>query len=122
MNKLDFQKLNEAGMDVDGFLKRLMGNAELIKIFVKKFTDDKNFENLKTAFNNRNMKDAELASHTLKGMCGNLSLIKLYDLFTEQVNLIRTEKFTKAEDMMPEISDTYCRTIETMNEWLGGLL
>ncbi len=114
---VNYDILIDAGIDTDGLLKRLMGNESLVKIFVNKFLQDTNFESLIEAFGNGDMKKAETASHTLKGMCGNMSLNRLFDLFTAQVSLIRSGEFEKAESMMAEISSEYEKSIRTMNEW-----
>ncbi len=106
--------LKSSGMDTDEFIKRLMGNEALISVFIKKFTEDKTFEELKASFEERDMKKAEIKSHTLKGMCGNLSLTNLYDLFTKQTNLLREGEFDKAEAMMTDICTIYSDTISKM--------
>ncbi len=106
--------LKNAGIDTDALIKRLMGNEALIGIFIKKFTEDKTFEELKDAFGKKDMKQAEIKSHTLKGMCGNLSLTNLYDLFTKQTNLLRGDEFNEAEAMMTDICGIYSDTISKM--------
>ncbi len=114
----NYDKLKAAGVDVDDLLKRLMGNQSLVPIFIRKFTEDKSYEELLAAFKAKDMKQAEMASHTLKGICGNLSITALFALFTEQVNLIRSGDYDKAESMMAEISSIYRHTIDSMKEWL----
>ncbi len=106
--------LKNAGIDTDALIKRLMGNEALISVFIKKFTKDKTFEELKSAFCEKDMKKAEIKSHTLKGMCGNLSLTNLYDLFTKQTMLLRRGEFDKAEAMMDDICGVYSDTISKM--------
>ncbi len=110
--------LENAGIDTDSLLKRLMGNEALVSMFIKKFAEDKTFEELKSAFSEKDVKKAEIKSHTLKGMCGNLSITKLYDLFTEQTNLLRGGEFDKAEGMMTDICDIYADTILKMQLFL----
>ncbi len=114
------QLLAEAGMDVDDLLKRLMGNGKLIRVFVEKFLADTNYEKLTAAIAQRSWSEAESASHTLKGMCGNLSLTTLYPLFTEQVQYLRAEDTTKAAAMMPTITAAYTHTTTTLRAWLNG--
>ncbi len=111
--------LENAGIDTDELIKRLMGNEALISVFIKKFTEDKTFEELKAAFCEKDMKKAEIKSHTLKGMCGNLSLTKLYDLFTKQTNLLRGGEFDKAEAMMTDITEIYISVISQMTLFLS---
>ena len=116
---MQYEKLTQAGMDVDGLLNRLMGNASLIRLFTQKFIQDKTFEKLTAAFAAGDMAAAEMASHTLKGMCGNLSMTELYRQFTEQTNLIRAGEYAKAEEMMPEITVCYQRALDGMNAFLA---
>ncbi len=115
---MGYEKLVAAGIDIEGLLKRLMNNDSLVKVFIKKFTEDKTFQQLVDSFEEKDIKKAEMMSHSLKGMCGNLSLTRLYKLFTEQVDLIRSGELSKAENMMTVINEVYSNSIEYMNKWL----
>ncbi len=115
---MNYDELLLAGMDIPDLLNRLMNNDKLIGLFVKKFLEDANYQKLVDAFISSDIKAAESASHTLKGMCGNLSLKKLFALFTEQVRLIRSLDFIAAEAMMEQISREYENTVLHMKNWL----
>ncbi len=117
---MEYTELELAGIDIADLMKRLMQNASLVKILVKKFLEDKNYLLLLEAFEQGDMRSAESASHTLKGICGNLSLKSLFALFQEQVNLIRTDESQKAADMMPKISEEYEKTVSHIKEWLSS--
>ena len=54
----------------------------------------------------------------LKGLCGNLSMDRLFKLFTEQVVLFRAEKWDEAYGMMPEISENYAEITGAIKAWL----
>ncbi len=114
---MNLEALTAAGINTDTLLNRLMGNTALIKIFVQKFTADSNFSDLTAAFAEGDMQKAEHASHTLKGMCGNMSLDALFALFSEQVVLIRAGDREKAAAMMPEITAEYERAVAGMCAW-----
>ncbi len=118
---MDYTKLTQAGMNVDEFLKRLMGNERLVTMLIKKFMVDENFEKLKAAFAAGEEKSAEMASHTLKGMCGNLALTELYELFSEQVSAIRGGEFVRAREMMESISPKYESALALMGEWVAAV-
>lgn len=113
-----YTKLTKAGVNIDTLLQRLMGNDSLIRVFIKKFTEDRTILALRAAFADKDMKAAEMASHTLKGICGNLSLEELYALFTHQTDLIRSGEYEKAEEMMASIESKYSSAIVLMKEWL----
>ncbi len=117
---MNCEKLIQAGIDMDDFLKRLMGNEMLVKRFIQKFVQDENFTKLVAAFDQEDVKAAEMASHTLKGMCGNLSIKELYMLFTEQVRRIRSGEYAEAKAMMPEITACYQRAVDGMSAFLAG--
>ncbi len=114
----DYGLLKEAGIDIDTFMKRLMGNEALVKVFVTKFIQDKTMDSLRDAMKSKDMQKAEVASHTLKGMCGNMSIDSLFTLFSTQVNCIRSGEGDKAEAMMDEICEKYDNAISYMKQWL----
>ena len=101
------EALIEAGIDVDDVLGRFMGNEALLSRFLKKFLDDANYGKLLQAITERDADAAVAASHTLKGVCGNLSMTGLYDLLTRQVAALRDGNWDAAAGLMPEISQAY---------------
>lgn len=107
MDEKTKQNLNEAGINVEEALERFMGNEMLMVRFLKKFLDDENFPKLARAVEEKNWQEALTASHTLKGVCGNLSMKKLYDLTEAQVRFFREENWQEAADMMPQLSREY---------------
>ncbi len=116
---VNFEELVTAGIDMDELLKRIMGNAALVKMFVNKFVQDQTWEALVEAFNENDAEKAERASHTLKGMCGNMSLHPLFELFTEQVDLLRGGSYQEAQAMMAQLTPKYQEALEHMKQWLA---
>ncbi|MGN0578185.1 MAG: Hpt domain-containing protein [Ruminiclostridium sp.] len=115
---MNFDLLINAGIDVESAVKRFMGNEALYAKMLRKFLDDRNYENLVEAISLDNKADALAASHTLKGLCGNLSMDGLFKLFTEQVVLFRAEKWDEACGMMTEITAEYNATTDAIRAWL----
>lgn len=99
--------LTAASVDVNDALERLMGSEALFERLLKKFLEDSNFASLERAIDADDAKSALVFSHTLKGLCGNLSMTKLAGLFTEQTALLRKGDFNEAKEMMPAISSAY---------------
>ena len=97
-------RLKDGGIAVDGLLERLMGSEALLEQFLKKFLTDPNYEALCRAWEAGDEAGAVAPAHTLKGMCGNLSMTVLYDLFTRQVAAIRAGDTAQAAAMMEEIA------------------
>ena len=109
-------RLESAGMDVDDALKRVMGSEALLERLLTRFLADKNYPELLEGLSERDRVKAFTASHTLKGICGNLSMTELYGLFSEQVEALRSEDFDKADGLMEKISPAF----ENITAAIGG--
>ena len=109
-------RLESAGMDVDDVLKRVMGSEALLEKLLTRFLADKNYPELLEGLGERDRVKAFTASHTLKGICGNLSMTELYGLFSEQVEALRSEDFDKADGLMEKISPAF----ENITAAIGG--
>ena len=83
------KKLQDAGVDMQEVLERLMGSEALLKRLFGKFLADDNMVKLKGALARNAIEEATLASHTLKGVCANLSMHRLQQLFSDQVEALR---------------------------------
>ena len=79
MNLQDFF----AGLHLDssGILARFGNNEALLEKFLKRFPSDPNWPLLEKAVKEKNFEDANIAAHTLKGLCLNLGLTSLAELF-----------------------------------------
>ena len=108
------QILISAGIDADDALERLMGNESLLERFLKKFLEDEKYQKLCTALECADQEAAVAAAHTLKGVCGNLSLTVLYPLFTRQVEVLRQGDWPTARTLMEEIQPAYLHLTEAV--------
>lgn len=97
------QALQGAGVDVDGALERFGGNEALLERFLNKFPADPNRAALAHALETEDWDAALAASHSLKGVCGNLSFTQLHQLLTRQVAALRAADYAAARDLMPAI-------------------
>ena len=107
MNQEQKRRLREGGVDVDGALERLMGSEALLEKLLDKFVRDETYPALEQAIAGEDWEGALRASHTLKGMCGNLSMTVLYGLFTRQVDAIRAGDRGEAAELMKAIAPAY---------------
>lgn len=118
---MDYTILTNAGVDVKGGIERFVGNEDLFARMLKKFLDEPSYGRLVAAIADNDRKEALAASHTLKGLCGNLSLTRLFELFSEQVALIRDDEWDKAVGMMSDISKSYDEMTGAIRSWLTTL-
>lgn len=107
-------QLQQAGIDADGMLERFMGNEVLVERFLKQFLSDGNMQQLTAALAAGDNQAALTAAHTLKGVCGNLSMSRLYNLLTRQVAAMRADDWQSAADLMPEITQAYHHVIQAL--------
>ena len=108
---MDKEKLKEVGVDIDSVLQRFMGNEALMEKFLLRFEEDQAYVDLVEAVAKQDVEKAVAASHTLKGVSGNLSMTELYALTTKQVDLLREGKVQEAFAMMSQIQAVYERLV-----------
>jgi len=100
---------NEVYIDVEDGSKRVMNNTKLYAKLLLKFKDDQNIKNIETHLAAGDLPNAQIASHTLKGLSANLSLIEL----NRQV--LELESQIKAASVKPDqleiVKDVYSKTL-----------
>lgn len=101
------KQLEAAGIDIESALERMMGSVALLERLLGKFLDDPQYPALRAALEAGDMERAVSAAHTLKGVCGNLSMTGLYGLFTRQVDALRAGDLPLAQGIMEEIAPVY---------------
>ncbi len=111
------RQLELAGIDVNDMMARFMNNEKLAKMIVSKFIQDQTYVQLCQAISQGDMKAAEFACHTLKGVAGNLSLKNLFAMLQEQLRLFRAGEPERAVAMMDQISREYEQAVEHLKVW-----
>ncbi|WP_346666581.1 Hpt domain-containing protein [uncultured Mailhella sp.] len=108
--------LIEGGINVDEVLERCMGSEALVARLLKKFPADGSYGKLSEAVDNGDEAAALEASHTLKGVCGNLAVSELFGLLDRQVQLLRAHDMDGAAAVMPEITRTYQAAVQAVEK------
>lgn len=99
--------MQSAGVDTRGALARFAGNAELYMKFLKRFPQDKAFQNISDALEKEDWPEMLKAAHTLKGVSSNLGMVRLFRACSETVRLLREEKTDEAKESYAEIKAAY---------------
>lgn len=108
------QKLLDAGVNIETAMERFMNNEQLLERFLKKFPQDTNYKELLAAVEEKRYEDAFKAAHTLKGVCGNLSLDSLYENVCTVVELLRSGKGEEIDSELPKVKAEYERVVEIL--------
>ncbi len=116
---MNYQELELAGIDVNELLDRFMNNTVLVKLVIGKFLEDQNYNKLKEAIEAGALQTAEFACHSLKGICGNLSLKALFALMQEQLRLFRCGEGDAAVAMMDRITQKYDVAVQHLRFWMS---
>ena len=71
-----------------------------IKDFQKRFFRGENVERIREIYKDEKYQELEIATHTHKGVCGNLGLSKLQKYFEEIREKIRKENYENLEELI----------------------
>lgn len=111
MEEKDLERLRENGFDVDGALHRFLNNTKLYETCLKKFLNDKSYEEMKQGYLDGNVENTFRAAHTLKGLTSNLGMDTLYKALQPMVEELRAGNMPQDVEMQ-EVGELYKKTYE----------
>ncbi|MBQ0167735.1 MAG: Hpt domain-containing protein [Treponema sp.] len=111
MNK---EVLIQAGIDFDSGLERFSGRTEIYVKYLKKFPDDTCYPALLEALENKDVENAFINAHSIKGTAGNLSLNGFYEAVSNMVEALRANDLDKALELLPAVKKTHEDTIAVL--------
>ncbi len=99
----------------DEVMKRLPRENMVMK-FVFRFLDDKSFDQLMTNIEKADYKEAFMAAHTIKGVCQNLSLTRLYESSHLITDALRNENpdVKLISELAEKVREDYTVTVNTI--------
>ena len=107
------------GGDYNEVMGRMLKEERVTK-FVGMFLRDPSFQQLSDAMAAGDYEEAFKGAHTLKGVCGNLSLTRLARVDIEVTEALRGgADIQHAKDMMPSLETCYRETIAKIEEYVG---
>lgn len=101
MDLLD--ELRSLGVDIDGGLKRIMGNEKLYRRLLGSFVKMAKNNEILPDFDAADCTEAIEKAHAIKGTAGNLSITPLYEAYSEILNLLRSGKPEEARTVLQKI-------------------
>ena len=110
------EKLVEIGVDYNEVINRFMGKEDFYLRMLKKFLNDKNYEGLKHAVEQKNWPEAFTYAHTVKGLCGNLGLGGILEYIVPLTEEVRSEPYDEENivNYMSSAVQAYEKTVEVI--------
>lgn len=96
-------------------------STKLIDRFLSKFLDDGSYAQLCSSLAQEQREEAFRAAHTLKGVCANLSLDRLFHSASRLTELLRAETDfapTEADRLLQEVTRDYEWTVRVIRAYL----
>ncbi len=103
------------GGDYNDVMGRLL-TEERVKKFLLMFLKDTSFSELETAMQKKDYDCAFRAAHTLKGVCANLSIVKLGEAASRITESLREKDASNAERLFVQLSENYSITIDVLKQ------
>ena len=95
------------GIDYAEAMERFCGNESLFARIAVKYLDDPHVDALEAAMASGDAAAAEREAHSLKGVAGNLSFVRLYDLAARVTDALRANDIDSARALMPDLRESH---------------
>ena len=113
---MDLKEFYEAvGGDYDEVFSRLQRDALILK-FVKRFASDRSYRDLKKAEEEKDIKGAFLAAHTLKGIACTLGIKNLTDAASDLTEQLRSLKDFPDKSLFKAVDIAYEQAVKLISE------
>lgn len=89
-------------------------SERLVQKFILKFLDDPSFQLLMASLQSGDVSEAFRASHTLKGVCQNLSLTRLYRSSHALTEALRGGSADGCEALARQVAADYRQTVDAI--------
>ena len=111
------------GIDYAEAMERFCGNESLFARIAVKYLDDPHVDALEAAMASGDAAAAEREAHSLKGVAGNLSFVRLYDLAARVTDALRANDIDSARTLMPDLRESHVAVLEALTnlEELAGI-
>ena len=108
------------GIDYAEAMERFCGNESLFARIAVKYLDDPHVDALEAAMASGDAAAAEREAHSLKGVAGNLSFVRLYDLAAGGTDPQRAHVIEQAPAHKPHQRESHLAGLEALTnleEW-----
>ena len=106
--------LHKAGINISDGMERLKLDKATYEGILCTFIQDSSFEMMNKAIDEKDVKNAFLHAHSLKGLSANLSMVNLYSLISPLVTTFRDGSFERVEELLPPVKEAYQLIIDVL--------
>ena len=105
------------GGDYQEVVSRLRTDERIAR-FLQKVVDDGSYQLLTDSIATNNVDEAFRAAHTLKGVCGNLSISRLGESSSALCEYLREKRVIDDQvmSMLPKVQEDYALTISSIKQ------
>lgn len=107
--------------DEPGFEKRVRGKRDrmvkLINLFLKDMPD--RMSQLALDINESRMTEARDVAHTIKGVSGNLGVMRLYEAASTLEATVKNQDAEQSQILLPEITAVYQKSEEILKKFVA---
>ena len=96
---------------------RRIPNKNLIQKILLKFPKDESYRDLCSAMEEKRMRDAFTAVHTMKGICLNLGLRELSRAAVNLTEALRNDPTEKVPELFTELKSVYGDTMSVIEKY-----
>lgn len=115
-------ELSQYGIDYADAMERFGENDALFRRLAIKYLDDDHLNGLIAAMESQDYEAAYKNAHSLKGVAGNLSLKRLYDIASMICKDLREGEPQAAERLLPDASAAHQQAITGLAKIKAGEL
>lgn len=107
------------GVSADEVIGRFGGSEAMLERFLKKFLDDKTFEQLCAAMQSKDWDAVFAAAHTLKGLTGNFDFHGVREPAVKIVEQYRANNFDAIPPLFETLKAAYADLTEKLRAYLA---
>lgn len=115
---VDYSSLGS--IDIDRVLRRMLGNEKLFIKLLKMFqeTHRTDFETIVKLLEDSNIAEAEPITHTLKGLCGNIGAVSLFEKLQSIDTLLKASQIPQ-KNILEETRHDFDTLIDEIHTFFG---
>ena len=111
----DLEKLQACGINVSEGVTRFLNREDFFLKYVLLFLQDHDMETFLSCYENKDVKGAFKAAHSLKATTGNLALESLYEKLKPIVEILRADRLPEQEEIT-QLRTAYEKIVHTLQQ------